>query len=112
MRADTTATAVRAPTYVHRPTRVRAMQLTPDTYRDVLAWLEQEGASAWAAGEGAELEMWLSSAAVGQDSKIRLRTPQRARPVLMGDWIVHGVADVWYPVHDVVWRESYVAEEP
>jgi hypothetical protein len=99
---------VHAEVWVHRPTRVRAMQLTGDTYGDVFAWMTQSGAYFWGASDDvAEIAMWLDSAAPGQDSKVRVRTPQGARKVLMGDWIVWGLENIWYPVADAVWRASY-----
>lgn len=106
--------AVRPGVFVHRPTRVRAMQLTAGTFQDLFAWMNSAGAYWWGASDDiAEIALWLDSAAPGQDSKIRVRTPQGARKVLVGDWIVWGVGGVWYPVHDEVWQASYVeADEP
>lgn len=107
----TSQLTVHAPIYEHRPTRVRAMQLTGSTYREVFAWMREAGAYWWrATEETAELLLWLDSAAPGQDSMVRVRTPQGARKVLMGDWIVWGVGGIWYPVHDEVFRESYVSQ--
>ena len=100
--------ATRAPIYQHRPTRVEAMQLTGDTWRHVLEWMRDAGAYWWAASDDmSEIAMWLDSAAPGEDSKVRVRTPQGARRVLVGDWVVRGVEGIWYPVHDEVWRQSY-----
>lgn len=111
MRPMPADTAVQAQTWVHKPTRVQAMQLTAATFRDVFDWMTAAGAYWWAASDDlSEIALWLDSAAPGQDSKIRVRTPQGARKVLMGDWIVRGVAEVWYPVHDEVWRASYERE--
>lgn len=106
MRAD--QLTVQPGTYEHKPTQVQAMQLRTDTYRHVLAWMDAAGAYWWgASNDMAEIVLWLDSAAPGQDSKIRVRTQQGARKVLMEDWIVRGVGGLWYPIPDHVWRESY-----
>lgn len=102
-----TDVTIRVPVYQHLPTRVEAMQLTAATWREVLAWMAEAGAYYWAAGDDTEVALWLAAAAPGQDSKIRIRTPQGARRVLMDDWVVHGVEGIWYPVHDAVWQASY-----
>lgn len=100
--------ATRAPIYQHRPTRVEAMQLTGTNWRDVLAWMNEAGAYYWSASNDmTEIALWLDAAAPGQDSKVRVRTPQGARKVLVGDWVVRGVGGIWYPIHDEVWRASY-----
>lgn len=99
--------------WVHRPTKVRAMQLRSDNFRDVFAWMTEDGAYWWSASDDmGEVVLWLAAAAPGQDSKIRVRTPQGPRRVLLHDWVVHGVANVWYPVHPPVWEQSYDPEGP
>ena len=77
--------------YTSVPTVVEAMRYTPDSRRDVEAWLTSAGATWWPDSSG----------------RPRLMTPQGSKPVELGEWIVRGVVGEWYPVADKVFRLRY-----
>ena len=90
-----TDSAVRADWYVHKPTRVEAMQYLPETTNAVFELLDS----------------WDVVYFMGPPGLVHIGTPEGTKPLLYGSWVVRGtVGEVW-PVRDDVFQRSYVESD-
>lgn len=76
--------------YVTIPTVREACQLTPDTLDDICEWLEQ-----------------YSVPYIYNNHELHIRTLEGLMLARMGDWVVKGVRDEFYPVKDEIFRATY-----
>jgi hypothetical protein len=79
-------------TYVHKATEIEAIQLTPENFDECVAFIGEDNA-----GDGTSKDECHITLKVGDDE----------RSIHESDWIVKGVLDVFYPVTNAVFEQSY-----
>jgi hypothetical protein len=78
----------------HKPTRVDAVEITNANMTDLAAWCRGRVRFDW------RKTTWY----------LRVPTTEGWRPGYIGDWLIFGVLGEFYPVSDVVIRNSYDRE--
>lgn len=80
--------------YVHKPTEIEAIQLTPETFDEAVAFVGEENT-----GDGTSKD----------ECHITLKNDEGERAINNGDYIIKGVLGKVYPCTAEVFEQSYDA---